>query len=266
VCLIAFAWNAHPDFRLIVGANRDEWRDRPAAPAGWWKDQPDILAGRDLRASGTWMGVTRKGRFAAITNFRDPSEKKSAARSRGELVTAFLASEATPEKFLAETKRQSHAYNGFNLIVGDTTTLGCFSSVRKEFETLAPGIYALSNHTLDEPWPKVTMARSALEATLQAEISEKARQTAIFDFLSDSTSASDAALPDTGVGIEWERALSPALIVTPKYGTRATTILSMTNDDHVSFMEHTRAPDGSLSSVAEFRFKLRSGELPLDLS
>ena len=202
------------------------------------------------------MGVTRKGRFAAVTNFRDPSEKRSMARSRGELVTAFLANDATPEIFLSTTKLRSHEYTGFNLIVGDPSSIAYFSSVRGEVEILSPGIYALSNHTLNEPWPKVDAAKSALEAVLQAEMSGKARQMAILDFLSDTTSAADGALPDTGVGIEWERVLSPALIISPKYGTRTSTVLSMTNSGEIAFAEHTRVANGSVSSVAEFHFKV----------
>ena len=254
MCLITFAWNAHPDFRLIVAANRDEWHDRPAAPAAWWNDHPDILAGRDMRAGGTWMGVNCKGRFAAVTNVRDPSDKRSMARSRGELVTAFLANDATPERFLYATKLRSHEYTGFNLIVGDTSSIAYFSSLRGEVEILSPGVYALSNHTLNEPWPKVNAAKSALEAVLQAKIPEKARQMAIYDFLSDTETAPDSALPDTGVGLAWERVLSPALIVTPTYGTRASTILSIANSDEVSFVEHTRAINSSVSSIAEFHF------------
>ena len=254
MCLIAFAWNAHPDFRLIVAANRDEWHDRPAAPAAWWNDHPDILAGRDMRAGGTWMGVNRKGRFAAVTNVRDPNDKRSMARSRGELVTAFLANDATPERFLSTTKLRSHEYTGFNLIVADTSSIAYFSSLRGEVEILSPGVYALSNHTLNEPWPKVNAAKSALEAVLQAEMPEKARQMAVYDFLSDTETAPDSALPDTGVGLAWERVLSPALIVTPTYGTRASTILSIANSDEVSFVEHTRAINGSVSSIAEFHF------------
>lgn len=254
MCLIAFAWNAHPDFRLIVGANRDEWHDRPAAPAAWWNDRPHILAGRDLKAGGTWMGVTRNGRFAAVTNFRDPGDKKSTARSRGELVTDFLASDATPEKFLSATKLRSHEYTGFNLIVGDTASLVYFSSVRGEVEILPPGVYALSNHTLNEPWPKVKAAKSALEAALGVEVPQKALQMAVYDFLSDTVTPPDRVLPDTGVGVAWERVLAPALIVTPTYGTRASTILSVGNSDEVSFVEHTRAINGSVSSIAEFHF------------
>ena len=186
MCLIAFAWKAHSEIRLIVGANRDEWHDRPASPAAWWKDHPHILAGRDLQAGGTWMGVTRSGRFAAVTNFRDPSDKKSTARSRGELVTAFLLSAQAPHAFLTELKPRAHEYNGFNVIVGDATSLAYFSSHDRKIDALEPGVYALSNHRLNEPWPKVKMARSALEASLQAEMPEDARQMAIYNLLSNT--------------------------------------------------------------------------------
>ena len=256
MCLIAFAWNAHPDYRLIVGANRDEWHDRLAAPAAWWNDHPQILAGRDLKAGGSWLGVTRSGRFAAVTNFRDPADKQSSACSRGELVTAFLLSELTPQAFLAETRQHALAYNGFNLIVGDTSSLAYFSSRDGAIEILEPGVYALSNHTLNEPWPKVTMAKSALDAILQEKMPDTALRMAIYDFLSSDVVAPDDTLPNTGVGVEWERVLSPALIVTPQYGTRASTILSMAKNGRVSFEERARAPDGTVSSVAKISFDL----------
>ena len=257
MCLIAFAWGAHPDYALIVGANRDEWHERPTAPAAWWIDHPQLLAGRDLQAGGTWMGVTRNGRFAAVTNFRDPADKKSTARSRGELVTAFLLGGETPDAFLSGIKQQAHEYNGFNLILGDGNTLAYFGSRSGSAENLQPGVYALSNHTLNEPWPKVTKAKSAMEAILQAKMPEKARQIAIYEFLSNGEIAPDLALPTTGVGVEWERVLSPALIVTPEYGTRASTILSMSNSGLVTFAEHARANDGRVRGVAEFTFELQ---------
>ena len=256
MCLIAFGWKAHPEYSLIVGANRDEWRDRPASPATWWSDYPQILAGRDLKAGGTWMGVSRSGRFAAVTNFRDPTDKRSTTRSRGELVTAFLLSKESPGDFLLRISERAHEYNGFNLVAADSSSMAYFGSRAVEIKLLEPGVYALSNHTLNEPWPKVTSAKSALEAALRAEMPETARQMAIYDFLSSETIAPDTALPDTGVGLDWERALSSALIVTPEYGTRASTILSIADNNRVSVAEHTRAADGAVSHVAEFNFDI----------
>lgn len=258
MCLVAFGWQAHPNYSLIVGANRDEWHERPAAPAAWWKDYPQILAGRDLKAGGTWMGVTRCGRFAAITNFRDPAEKRSTARSRGELVTAFLLDLESPGDFLSSISERAHEYNGFNLVVADAASMAYFGSREGQIKLLEPGVYALSNHTLNEPWPKVILAKSALEAALQTKTTETARQMAIYEFLSNQTIAPDEELPETGVGLEWERVLSSAMIVTPEYGTRASTIVSIADNNRVSFAEHTRFPDGTVSHVGEFSFDISS--------
>jgi uncharacterized protein with NRDE domain len=203
--------------------------------------------------------VTRSGRFAAVTNFRDPGDRKSTARSRGELVTAFLLGDETPAAFLTATKKVAFDYNGFNLIVGDGISLAYFGSSEGAMEILEPDVYALSNHTLNEPWPKVTMAKSALDEVLQAKVSEDVRQMAIYAILSNDAVAPDDALPNTGVGIEWERVLSPALIVTTRYGTRASTILSVANSGGVSFEERSRANDGAVSSVAKFSFHLQQG-------
>lgn len=219
MCLIAIAWQAHPDYPLVVAANRDEWRDRPAAPAHWWEDHPRLLAGRDLRAGGTWMGVTHEGRFAAVTNFRDPSERQSTALSRGTLVTAFLLGLEEPGEFLAGLASRAAQYNGFNLLVGDGRTLCYFGSREGEARPVEPGVHALSNHLLDEPWPKVERAREAMRAALGDG------DDTLFAMLSDATPAPDDRLPDTGVGIERERMLSPALITGADYGTRASTVL-----------------------------------------
>src|SRR5258706_6908216 len=157
MCLILFAWQAHPDYPLVVAANRDEWRDRPTAPAAWWDDAPDILAGRDLEAGGTWLGVTRAGRFAAITNFRDPSDRKSTAPSRGQLVADFLRGDDAPRDYLAALAAKAARYNGFNLLLADDKSMCYFGSREGEIIDVAPGIHGLSNHLLDEPWPKVKM-------------------------------------------------------------------------------------------------------------
>ena len=166
MCLIAIAWKAHPDFPLVVAANRDEWRDRPASPAHWWAEAPGLLAGRDLQAGGTWMGVTHGRRFAAVTNFRDPSDRRSTALSRGSLVTAFLLGDDAPGAFLARLAGSASQYNGFNLLVGDGDTLLYFGSREGEVRAVDPGVHALSNHLLDEPWPKVQRARAALGESL----------------------------------------------------------------------------------------------------
>jgi uncharacterized protein with NRDE domain len=250
MCLIVIGWRCRPDLPLVVAANRDEWRDRPAEPARWWDDPPAILAGRDLKAGGTWMGVTREGRFAAVTNFRDPSDRRSTARSRGELVTQYLLSGAAPADFLAEVASRAREYNGFNLIAGDGESLWYFGSRAGEAREIAPGVHGLSNHVLDEPWPKVIRGRRAMERAL----SHDDPAPALFEMLGDPGGVPDRELPDTGVGLEWERRLAAPLITGADYGTRASTVVSFSNDREVRFEERTHAADGSVSHRETFRF------------
>ena len=251
MCLIVIGWRMRPDLPLVVAANRDEWRDRPAAAAHWWEDHPSILAGRDLKAGGTWMGVTRAGRFAAVTNFRDPSDRRSTARSRGELVTDFLLSHATPGAFLAEVAARAHEYNAFNLIVGDGASLWYFGSREGGAREIAPGVHGLSNHVLDEPWPKVTRGRIAMEHALQRDDPADA----LFELLGDRTGVPDSELPTTGVGIDWERRLAAPLITGADYGTRASTVMSRSSEGAVRYEERTRAFDGSESLRRSYAFR-----------
>jgi uncharacterized protein with NRDE domain len=245
MCLILIAWRAREDLPLAVAANRDEWRDRPTEAARWWPEHPRLLAGRDLRAGGTWMGVTREGRFAAVTNFRDPSERRSTARSRGTLVTEFLLGSATPLDFLAAVALHAAEYNGFNLIAGDGRSLWCYGSRDGPPREIEPGIHGLSNHVLDEPWPKVVRGREAMRLAL--EDSDPAP--ALFRFLSDEMPAHDAELPGTGVGLEWERRLSSALITGADYGTRASTVLTASRSGTLRFEERTRGPGGEVTGT-----------------
>ena len=251
MCLIVIGWRASADFPLLVAANRDEWRDRPARAAHWWEDHPQILAGRDLQAGGTWMGVTRRGRFAAVTNFRDPSDRRSTARSRGELVTQFLLSAAAPADFLAGIAARASDYNGFNLVVGDGASLWYFGSREGDAREIEPGVHGLSNHVLDEPWPKVTRGRAAMERALAAADPTPA----LFDLLGDRGGVPDGDLPDTGVGIEWERRLASALITGADYGTRASTVVSLTATGEVRFEERTRAADGGEAGRQKYAFR-----------
>ena len=243
--MIVVAWKARPGMPLVVAANRDEWRERPTQPAHWWPDHPDILAGRDLEAGGTWMGVARSGRFAAVTNFRDPSDKRSTARSRGELVADFLATGGLAETWLATLSRRAHEYNGFNLIVGDGERLWYFGSRGGEAREIEPGIHGLSNHLLDEPWPKVIRGRLAMDESMDdADPSVR-----LFAMLADGRGAPDEALPDTGVGIAWERRLAAPLITGADYGTRSSTVLWLRDDGSGRFEERSLGPDGHVTGV-----------------
>jgi uncharacterized protein with NRDE domain len=253
MCLIVLAWRAAAEYPLVVAANRDEWRERPAEAARWWPDHPELLAGRDLQAGGTWMGITREGRFAAVTNFRDPSDKRSTARSRGALVTEFLLGADSPARYLSNLSARAHEYNGFNLILGDAASLFYYGSREGEPRAIEPGVHGLSNHVLDEPWPKVVRGRSRMEEALS---SPRDPVPALFDLLSDVERAPDRELPQTGVGIAWERRLASALITGEEYGTRVSTAMVISSSGNVWFEERGRAADGSITGTALLQFTL----------
>ncbi len=261
MCLILFAWKVRASMPLIVAANRDEWHQRPAAAATWWPKQPDLLAGRDLQAGGTWLGVTRTGKFAAITNFREPSRLVVNAPnppSRGQIVVDYLRGEQTPQQYLEQLSRQHGNYNGFNLLVGDVESLLYYSSVDNKIEVVPPGIHGLSNRALNTSWPKVEIGKSALGAAIEPEVAESAIPARLLEILSSPNRAADESLPDTGVGLEWERKLSPALIISPEYGTRCSTIFIAKRDSTramSSFIEHTRNPLGEVVSSARFDYE-----------
>jgi uncharacterized protein with NRDE domain len=224
MCLIVFAWQVVPGIPLVLAGNRDEFFDRPAAPARWWQDHPQVYAGRDLQSGGTWLGVTRESRFAAVTNVRSPSEHRQDARSRGMLVADYLCGHTTPEAYIAEVAANAANYNGFNLIVGTPDKLIWYNNRNRDDARnglpLTPGIYGLSNDRLDSPWPKVVRTKAQFASLL----CQGAPQDAYFDMLTDTTRASDCRLPKTGVGVEWERILSAVCIETPTYGTRVSSM------------------------------------------
>jgi uncharacterized protein with NRDE domain len=227
MCLIVFAWRVVPGVPLVAAGNRDEFYERPAAPAAWWDDHPQIYAGRDLRGGGTWMGVTRDGRFACVTNIRAPSEKRVDAPSRGALVADYLSGQMRAEEYIAQISPNAHLFNGFNLLVGDKNDLIWFSNGRVDDERngrpLAPGIYGLSNGSLDTPWPKIVRTKAQFSSLL----CQGAPDTAYFEMLTDTTPASDCRLPRTGVSIEWERLLSAVCIESADYGTRVSTVVKL---------------------------------------
>jgi uncharacterized protein with NRDE domain len=222
MCLIVFAWKLVPDCPLILAANRDEFFVRPTQPAGWWEDHPDVYAGRDLQAGGSWLGIDRRGRFAAVTNIRNGRVAKLDKRSRGELVADFLCNDSDPQSYLEQVRERAGEYNGFNLIVGNADALYWISNANgASVRALEPGIYGLSNGTLDTPWPKLVRAKAQFASLL----CQGAPDDAYFELLSDTTRAADCRLPDTGVSLEWERLLSSICIESPDYGTRTSTLM-----------------------------------------
>jgi uncharacterized protein with NRDE domain len=235
MCLILFAHDVHPQYRLVLAANRDEFYERPAVPLHFWEDNPEILAGRDLKLMGTWMGITRSGRLAAVTNYRDPKRVKEDAPSRGDLVVNFLQGSLGPAEYLLEVETRADAYNGFNLIVGDRDNLYYGSNRGARFHKLEPGFYGLSNHLLDTPWPKVRSGLARFKTLMTAPKSDMF--SALEDLLKNQDRPPDRELPDTGVGMAWERRLAPIFISSPLYGTRCSSILTIARTGHVSFKE-----------------------------
>ncbi len=252
MCLILVAWRAHPDYPLVLAANRDEFHARPAASATWWQHQPGLLAGRDLSALGTWLGVTADGRFAALTNYRDPARTLADAPSRGALVPATLATATPVQQRLQQLQQTAGAYNDFNLIFSDGEQLAVFESVAGQGRVLGPGVYGLSNHLLDTPWPKVRNAKSALSAALSRLPAEQV----LLELLRDERQADDEQLPRTGVSLEWERLLSSAFIRAPEYGTRSSTIVLQHASGRVRFLEWTWDRSGAPSGRVEFGFEI----------
>jgi uncharacterized protein with NRDE domain len=251
VCLIAVAYRVHPDYPLVVAANRDEFYARPSAQAAFWEDDPSILAGRDLDCMGTWLGVTRGGRFAAVTNFRDPSDQRPSAESRGTLVRRFLSGTGSARDFLDDVDSRADAYRGFNLIAYDSEDLCYYSNRGAEPTSLAPGIYGLSNHLLDTPWPKVTRVRDRLGVALEPAPSVEP----LLAMMADTTMAPDGELPNTSVGPERERMLSAARIVSASYGTRCSTVVMQSRQGAIRFAERTYGPEGVELDTATYEFQ-----------
>jgi uncharacterized protein with NRDE domain len=237
MCLILFAYQMHPKYRLVLAANRDEFYNRPTDPLKFWENCPNILAGCDLRQNGTWLGITRNGRLAAVTNYRIPFEVKTDARSRGLLVREFLESEIGPEKYLETLLKSIGHYKGFNLIVADTNGIYYLSNQTGKYYRVNSGYYGLSNRLLDTPWPKVVRGKHILKHIVKTQ--QNIDPETIFDMLSDTWKPSDCELPDTGVGIEWERLLAPVFVQSPHYGTRSSSVILWENSGTIQFSERT---------------------------
>lgn len=243
MCLIALAWHSHPDYPLVVVANRDEFYTRPTRPAAWWGQAVSVLAGRDEEAGGTWMGVTREGRFAALTNVRAPGEKRAGAASRGELVVAALQARQDAHTWLHEAAARPDAYNGYNLLVADLWPAEAGSAQLLHHsnrsgaapQPLAPGVYGLSNAQLDTPWPKLTRAVGRVAVQVASRVDAEA----LMGIFADRRAAPSADLPSTGVAPDWEKALSAIQIRANGYGTRSTTVITVRADGLVNFVERS---------------------------
>jgi len=251
MCLIFLAFKNHSKYKLVVAANRDEFYDRKTAPASFWKDHPEILGGRDLEAMGTWLGMTKRGRICMVTNFRDLRNLKEKAPSRGKLVTDFLQSKTSGEEYLKNVESRADQYNGFSLIAGTVDSLYYFSNYREGVILLNSGLFGLSNHLLETPWPKVEKGKNDILGLLKNPV---IREEDLFGVLSDETISQDEQLPDTGVGLAMERALSSAFIKSPGYGTRSSTVILVDYHNQVSFQERSFDPVTSGFSSQNFQF------------
>jgi uncharacterized protein with NRDE domain len=237
MCLIILAIDVHPAYPLVIAANRDEYYHRPAAPLAFWDNMPDVLAGRDLVGGGTWLGVSKTGRIAAITNYRDPARQKPDARSRGLLVARFLAGDMTADTYMQHVLKEKDAYNTFNLVAGDPERIWWMSNVSDEIQQLEPGLSGISNRLLDTPWPKIVAAKSGLHDILAS--GPDVDVAAIFSLLSDTSAPDDRQLPDTGMGMEWERILSPIFVASDVYGTRSSSVILRHHTGKMTFWERT---------------------------
>lgn len=253
MCLIFIGLKNHSKYKLIVAANRDEFYDRRTVPAAYWEDHPEILAGRDLEAKGTWLGVTKSGRVCMVTNFRDPKNIHAQAPSRGKLVTDFLLGSSSGEKYLTKVEPHAKKYNGFSLIAGTVDELYYFSNYKDGITLLNPGLFGLSNHLLETPWPKVEKGKSRIQELLKSPSIHKED---LFAVLSDEAISEDAHLPDTGVGLERERFLSATFIKSPGYGTRSSTVIMVDYDNHVSFHERVFDPADSGFSYQDYQYTI----------
>ena len=255
MCLILFSFRAHLHFPLVIAANRDEHYNRPAAPAAFWDDQPDIYAGRDLEKGGTWMGLHGNGRFAAITNYREGTPGPAAPRSRGELVSGFLASNDSAEDFFHQAARRNTEYNPYSMIAGDIGKLHFFSNRIAAPQAIASGVHGLSNHLLNTSWPKVTAGTAALTSTMDLDDPDTIGAV-MFSLLMDDQPAPETVLPDTGITRQREKELSPPFIRGEHYGTRTSTVVLVNAAGEVFFHEKRFGPGGSPDGEDARAFRL----------
>ena len=254
MCLIFISFQYHPKYKLIVAANRDEFYNRKTAAANYWSDHPQILAGRDLEAGGTWLGMSTSGKISMLTNYRDLKNINPAAPSRGQLVSDYLKSSITAQAYMQGIESDGKRYNGFNLIVGNPEELWYYSNYRNGITKLAPGFYGISNHLLESPWPKVLIGKQKISPAFQKNDIDPDR---VFEILYDDHIADDDQLPDTGLPLERERALSSMFIKTSNYGSRCSTLVLVDASNEVLFAERVYDLETFNYKTNTFRFSIR---------
>jgi uncharacterized protein with NRDE domain len=254
MCLIFISFQNHPKYKLIVAGNRDEFYNRKTEAANYWSDDPQILGGRDLEAGGTWLGVNKAGKISMLTNYRDIKNINPAAPSRGQLVSDFLRSTQSPESYMKEIESDGKKYNGFNLITGNPEELWYYSNYREGVARLNPGFYGISNHLLESPWPKVLIGKQKIAPALH---NDEVDPEQLFELLYDDKVADDDKLPNTGLPLERERALSSMFIKTPNYGSRCSTVVLVDRSNEMIFSERVYDLETFRYRTNTFRFLIQ---------
>lgn len=257
MCLILFALNNHPKYKLIMAANRDEFFKRPTLNADFWEENNSILGGRDIQSGGTWLGATKNGRFIGITNFRDPENEKINAKSRGELSKTFLTQNQNITAFISEVSKLRNQYNGFNLLLSDDSfdTLYHYSNISDETTKIKKGVHGLSNHLLDTPWPKIQFGKDNLSHIIK---SESIDMYDLVEMLRNDHEALEKSLPTTGISFDLEKKLSPVFISLKEYGTRCSTIVLVDKKNDLSFLEVSYDEQKQIFSKQTHRLQLKS--------
>lgn len=251
MCLISIAYQCHPKYKLILLANRDEFYQRPTKEAHWWDEDNTVFGGKDLQAGGSWLAVSKNGKIGAITNFRNPSRIIKNKISRGQILGNYMLSDTSEKKYIDEISSLAESYEGYNLLFGNQDYLYHYSNINQKVTTISPGVHALSNHLLNTPWPKVEKAKKVMTELI--EMGNTLNVETAFTLFSDKQIAPDDQLPDTGIGLSYERYLSSIFIDIPQYGTRATTLLLIDNENQVYFEEREYV----LKTVSKASFQIK---------
>lgn len=255
MCLVFLSVNNHPRYKLFMAGNRDEFYDRRTAVAGYWENHPEIVGGRDLEAGGTWLAMTKSGKIGIVTNYRDPKNIDPRAPSRGQLITDFLTGNDGPREYLEKLSTNGVRYNGYNLIVASTADVWYYSNYGDGVQRLEQGFFGLSNHLLESPWPKVVRGKEKLKPLLGSSIIEPE---SVFEVLYDDLVATDDQLPETGLPMSRERALSSMFIKSEGYGSRCSSVILIDHDNRVTFAERVYDVKTFEHNTQTFQFLIQS--------
>lgn len=254
MCLLVLAWRTHPDFRLVLAANRDEFHERPSSPLAPWNDIKGVVGGRDLQANGAWLAVDTGRRFGIVTNFREFGRRRRSAPSRGGLIPGYLAGESSPDEYLRALETDAPGFAGFNLLLGDPGSLWYASNRADQFaRELPPGNYGLSNEFLDTPWPKLVRVRARFDALMQSASGAllDALDSELFGMLADRETVPPDRLPPGDLSPEWARKLSAPFVLDSGYGTRCSTVLTISNQGTLRITERRFDAGGAASGQSE---------------